>query len=251
LSAARKPAKRTRKSPQELLDAVQERLDATPERLARARESGQTPTRDADRTRRIIDPFDAMRQPGPGAARSEAQRHPLAGRRIPAPHPSARQARSIARGRARPLRFNRLRPPSRPAAIRDGALRPRQAARGRGPGRPPRLADCDEDRHRRGGRARLPRLHPRTGDALARRRGGQRPAQGRARCNRRAHGGDAETGKVSPTAQPTRVGFGARQKVIRRLSPANRGSPNGLRSCPDARPRQFRGGRESAKPNRR
>jgi hypothetical protein len=61
LSGARKPAKRTRKSPQELLDAVQERLDATPERLARARESGQTPTRDADRTRRIIDPFDAMR----------------------------------------------------------------------------------------------------------------------------------------------------------------------------------------------
>ena len=61
LSGARKPAKRTHKSPQELLDAVQERLDATPERLARARESGQTPTRDADRTRRIIDPFDAMR----------------------------------------------------------------------------------------------------------------------------------------------------------------------------------------------
>ena len=61
LSGARKPAKRTRKSPQELLDAVQERLDATPERLARARESGQTPTRDPDRTRRIIDPFDAMR----------------------------------------------------------------------------------------------------------------------------------------------------------------------------------------------
>jgi len=61
LSGARKPAKRTRKSPQELLDAVQERLDATPERLARARESGQTSTRDADRTRRIIDPFDAMR----------------------------------------------------------------------------------------------------------------------------------------------------------------------------------------------
>ena len=61
LSGARKPAKRTRKSPQELLDAVQERLDATPERLARARELGQTPTRDADRTRRIIDPFDAMR----------------------------------------------------------------------------------------------------------------------------------------------------------------------------------------------
>jgi hypothetical protein len=61
MSSARKTAKRTRKSPQELLDAIQERLDATPERLARARESGQTPIRDADRTRRIVDPFDTMR----------------------------------------------------------------------------------------------------------------------------------------------------------------------------------------------
>jgi hypothetical protein len=61
MSSARKTAKRTRKSPRELLDAIQERLDATPERLARAREAGQTPTRDADRTRRILDPFDTMR----------------------------------------------------------------------------------------------------------------------------------------------------------------------------------------------
>jgi hypothetical protein len=38
-----------------------ERLDATPERLARAKEAGQTPTRDADRTRRFLDPFDTMR----------------------------------------------------------------------------------------------------------------------------------------------------------------------------------------------
>src|SRR6204780_918418 len=45
LSGARKPAKRTRKSPQELLDAVQERLDATPERLPPARGTGQTPPR--------------------------------------------------------------------------------------------------------------------------------------------------------------------------------------------------------------
>ena len=61
MSGARKTAKRTRKSPQELLDAIEQRLDATPERLARAREAGQTPTRDADRTRRILDPFDTMR----------------------------------------------------------------------------------------------------------------------------------------------------------------------------------------------
>jgi hypothetical protein len=53
--------RRTRRSPQELLDAVQERLDATPERLARAREAGQTPTRDGERLRRILDPFDTMR----------------------------------------------------------------------------------------------------------------------------------------------------------------------------------------------
>jgi hypothetical protein len=61
MSAARKTARRPRKSPQELLDAVQERLDATPERLARARESGQASTRDAEGARRIQDPFDTMR----------------------------------------------------------------------------------------------------------------------------------------------------------------------------------------------
>ena len=61
MSSPRKTTKRPRRSPQELLDAVQERLDATPERLARARESGQTPTREADRTRRLLDPFDTMR----------------------------------------------------------------------------------------------------------------------------------------------------------------------------------------------
>ena len=60
MSGARKPAKRTRKSPQELLDAIEERLDATPERLARAKEAGETPTRDADRTRRMLDPFDTI-----------------------------------------------------------------------------------------------------------------------------------------------------------------------------------------------
>ena len=44
-----------------LADAVQERLDATPERLARAREAGETATRDKERIRRILDPFDTMR----------------------------------------------------------------------------------------------------------------------------------------------------------------------------------------------
>ncbi len=46
---------------QNLADAVQERLDATPERLARARDAGQTPTREGERLRRILDPFDTMR----------------------------------------------------------------------------------------------------------------------------------------------------------------------------------------------
>ena len=59
MSSPKKPTKR--KSPQDLVNAVQERLDATPERLARAKEAGETPTLDADRTRRLLDPFDTMR----------------------------------------------------------------------------------------------------------------------------------------------------------------------------------------------
>src|ERR1700734_2565445 len=59
MSSPKKPPKR--KSPQELLAAVQERLAATPERLARAKEAGETPSLDADRTRRMLDPFDTMR----------------------------------------------------------------------------------------------------------------------------------------------------------------------------------------------
>ena len=53
--------KRGVRRPQKLADPAEERLDATPERLARAREAGQTPTRDSDRLRRILDPFDTMR----------------------------------------------------------------------------------------------------------------------------------------------------------------------------------------------
>ena len=54
-------AKRGGRKPQKLPDALQERLDATPERLERARGTGQASTRDADRLRRILDPFDVMR----------------------------------------------------------------------------------------------------------------------------------------------------------------------------------------------
>jgi len=54
-------AKRKTRRQQNLAEAVQERLDATPERLARAREAGEAPTRDSQRLRRILDPFDMMR----------------------------------------------------------------------------------------------------------------------------------------------------------------------------------------------
>ena len=203
MSSPRKTAKRARRSPQELLDAVQERLDATPERLARARESRA----DADPRRRPHPPHSRSvrhhaRQPAARAARSQAQRHPLAGRRIVAPHPSAREARPVARGRARPGRLDRLRPPPGPAAVRHRAPRPRQAARGRGPGRPARLADRDPHRHRGRGRARLPRLRPRTRHPLARRRRGLRPAAGRARHDRRAHGGHAKRETAETDARP-------------------------------------------------
>jgi len=58
----RKTTKRTRKSPLELLDVAEARLDWTRPRAARpAMESRQTSTGDPDRTRRIIDPFDAIR----------------------------------------------------------------------------------------------------------------------------------------------------------------------------------------------
>jgi hypothetical protein len=91
MSSPRKPTKR--RSPQELLNAVQERLDATPERLARAKEAGETPSLDADRKRRFLDPFDTMRANRVLATqRSEAQRHPLAGRRVAAANPSSRPA---------------------------------------------------------------------------------------------------------------------------------------------------------------
>jgi hypothetical protein len=55
------PSRPARPKGQTLADAIQERLDATPERIARAREAGETPTRDSERLRRILDPFDTMR----------------------------------------------------------------------------------------------------------------------------------------------------------------------------------------------
>lgn len=61
------PSAKPRRARKTLAERVDERLDATPERLARARESGAEPTRDADPraetrgVRRILDPFDVMR----------------------------------------------------------------------------------------------------------------------------------------------------------------------------------------------
>ncbi len=52
---------RTRSAPRDKTVSGDERLDATPERLVRAREAGQSATRDATRLRRIVDPFDTMR----------------------------------------------------------------------------------------------------------------------------------------------------------------------------------------------
>jgi hypothetical protein len=59
--SASKSAANSPRRPKDIADAVQERMDATPERLARAREAGQSAIRDAERFRRILDPFDTMR----------------------------------------------------------------------------------------------------------------------------------------------------------------------------------------------
>jgi hypothetical protein len=56
-----RPATGRTRAPRDEAPTTEEKLDATPERLARAREAGQTPTRDAERLRRIVDPFDTMR----------------------------------------------------------------------------------------------------------------------------------------------------------------------------------------------
>jgi hypothetical protein len=61
IRTTRATPKSARRRPKDIAAAVQEKLDATPERLARAREAGETPIRDSERLRRILDPFDTMR----------------------------------------------------------------------------------------------------------------------------------------------------------------------------------------------
>jgi hypothetical protein len=61
IRTTRATPKSARGRPKDIAAAVQEKLDATPERLARAREAGETPIRDSERLRRILDPFDTMR----------------------------------------------------------------------------------------------------------------------------------------------------------------------------------------------
>ncbi len=56
---SRKTAAKGQRAPRS--NEREDRLDATPERLARARDAGQAATRDLDRIRRILDPFDMMR----------------------------------------------------------------------------------------------------------------------------------------------------------------------------------------------
>jgi hypothetical protein len=197
IRTARATPKSSRRSPKDIAAAVQEKLDATPERLARAREAGETPVRDAERLRRILDPFDTMRA-NRLLARPEAQRYPLVDRRIPAPHPSARQARRAARGRARSSRFDWFRPASGIAPVRGRAARPRQAAQRGGSGRPRRVADRHPHHHRRSRSARLPGLRPRTRHPVARGRRCHRPPAGRARHARRPHGGNERPRPMSP-----------------------------------------------------
>ena len=192
MSSPKKPTKR--KSPQDLLNAVQERLDATPERLARAKEAGETPSLDADRTRRMLDPFDTMR-----ANRVLAPNDPklndirwLVGESLRRTHHRARldQLRAVAPDRMGSTGFG----PRHGLPQADVALQARDRLQGRrGSGRPACLADRDPDRHRGRGRARLPRLRPRARHPLARRRGGLRPPAGGARHDRRADGGHVET----------------------------------------------------------
>jgi hypothetical protein len=138
MSAPRKTSKRPRKSPQEMLDAVQERLDATPERLARAKETGQTPTLDADRTRRLLDPFDTMR-----ANRLLAPHDPklndirwLVGESLRRTHHRARldQLRAVAPDRLGSGRVPACRRPMSPSTLATNCARPRTGS-ARTPGR--------------------------------------------------------------------------------------------------------------------
>jgi hypothetical protein len=185
MSSPRKPTKR--KSPQELLAAIQERLDATPERLARAKEAGETPFLDADRTRRMLDPFDTMR-----ANRLLAPTDPklndirwLVGESLRRTHQRARmdQLRAVSVERFGAGGFGPR--PGLPQS--EAALHARDKLRA-AEDRAARLADRDAYRHRGGGCARLPRLRSRTRHPLAGRCGRLRPPAGGARHARRAHG---------------------------------------------------------------
>ena len=123
MSSPKKPTKR--KSPQDMLHAVQDRLDATPERLARAKDAGETPSLDAQRTRRFLDPFDTMR-----ANRVLAPANPklndvrwLVGESLRRTHHRARLDQL--RAAPRPDGIDRLWAPPRPAAGRSRTARPR------------------------------------------------------------------------------------------------------------------------------
>ncbi len=154
------------RKPQSLADAVQERLDATPERLARA----GRPARPRSATAKgcAASSIRSTRCALTACSRRIFELNDirwLIGESLRRTHQRARLdacAPSRPTGSAHPALAR-----ARPAAIGGGAPRPRQNAQGRRAGRTPRLADCHADHHRGRGRARMPRLHPRTRHALA------------------------------------------------------------------------------------
>jgi hypothetical protein len=178
IRTARATPKSSRRSPKDIAAAVQEKLDATPERLARAREAGETPVRDAERLRRILDPFDTMRANRLLAPHDQKLNDIrwLIGESLRRTHQRARldALRAVAPDRLGSTGFG-----PRPGSVRGRAARPRQAAQRGGSGRPRRVADRHPHHHRRSRSARLPGLRPRTRHPVARGRRCHRPPAGR------------------------------------------------------------------------
>ena len=112
------------------------------------------------------------RKPGPRPARPEAERHPVAGRRVASAHASARPTGRTAGHRAGSAWRDRVRAAPGPAAVGGRAPRPRQAAQRRGASRSPCMADRHANHHRGRRGAGLPRLHPRARNS----RGGPTPS---------------------------------------------------------------------------
>jgi hypothetical protein len=199
IRTARATPKSSRRSPKDIAAAVQEKLDATPERLARAREAGETPVRDAERLRRILDPFDTMRANRLLAPHDQKLNDIrwLIGESLRRTHQRARldALRAVAPDRLGSTGFGPR--PGLPQS--EAALHARDKLRNaEGSGRPRRVADRHPHHHRRSRSARLPGLRPRTRHPVARGRRCHRPPAGRARHARRPHGGNERPRPMSP-----------------------------------------------------